>query len=392
MPRNDITADILRDLYIKKLLSKNEIALELKCHITTIHKKMREFHIPVRKQPLATQIAMNKRIIRINRSDLEHLYLEEKLSILKIAQKLKFDTHTINRELLRHNIFLRTKAEAIRLALSKKKIPRETLEVLYNKFQLTQKRIAEKLGKSRGYILYLMKYYEIPTRNSTITQTHYPKFNFSQNLLEKSYLIGFRIGDLNVKLSPSGNLVLVNCTSTKRVQVELFKKLFGKYGFVWVSKLRKDKNRVFMTRLNHTFDFLLPKKDEIPAWILKEGKYFIPFLAGYTDAEGCIGVFNKLARFTLSSYDENLLKQSYRKLNNLGIPCNPPRLLVKKGHIKSDGLIYRKDHWSFTIVKKNSLLLLFQAIEPYLKHEKRINDLKKAKANIIQRNLRLFTV
>ncbi len=389
MPRDDINSGTLQHLYTKKLLSKREISIRLKCHISTIHKKMIIFNIPARKQDYASRIAMSKKIIKLKKTSLEKLYLGKKLSVSEIARKLNLDRHTVKRELIRHKIPFRSKKRAIQLALSKKKIPIGVLEKLYIESHLTQKQISEKLGKSRGYILHLMKVYRIPTRNVSQTQIQYPKYDFSGNLLEKSYLIGFRTGDLSAKLSPSRNLILVYCTSTKRVQIQLFKNLFKKYGHVWVSKARKDKNKVFMVRLNRTFNFLLPKKDNIPTWILENDKNILSFIAGYTDAEGSIGVFNNLARFTLASYDKNILKFIYKRLNYIGIPCNPPRILVKKGYITSRGHTYRNDHWSFTIVKKSSLILLFKILEPYLKHEKRIVDIQKARINILERNLKL---
>ena len=54
-----------------------------------------------------------------------------------------------------------------------------------------------------------------------------PKFarrDFSGDLCEMAYLIGFRIGDLNVELH--GHTVVVKCTSTQREQIDLFRVLF----------------------------------------------------------------------------------------------------------------------------------------------------------------------
>lgn len=352
---------------------------------------MSKFHIISRKQKDAIRITMSKKIIKINKATLLNLYTQKKLSIIETAKILKHDPEIIKRELIRNKILLRTKSEAIHFAKSKRTIPKAVIKTLYYKSKLTQEEIANKLEKSRGHILFLMKKYKLKTRSPNIRSLRYPKKIFSGDLFEKAYLLGFRAGDLHVKLLPSGNLLRVDCTSTKNQQLLLFKQLFYKYGFVWVSNPRANGNRVFIVLLNRSFNFLLPKKDHISGWILKNKGHFFAYLAGYTDAEGCIGVFNNMARFTLASYDKNILKQIYEGLNKFGIPCNQPRVLVKEGYTKSDGLIYRKDHWYLTLVKKSSLLLLFQDLEFYLKHQKRIDDLKKAKENIIRRNKILST-
>ncbi|MFH1423810.1 MAG: LAGLIDADG family homing endonuclease [Candidatus Nealsonbacteria bacterium] len=330
---------------------------------------------------------MKKQIIKIPQHQLRNFYLKQNLSIIEIAKKLRLCRDTIRRELKRHKIILRTKAEALGLSGKKRRIPKSTIEQLYFKNSLTQKQIGGKLGRHHGTILRLMKEYGLKARERSETSTRYPKFDFSNNLEEKAYLIGFRVGDLNVKLSPNKNLIIAGTTSTKREQIKLFEDLFKKYGHVWISKKRNDGNRFFIVRLNHTFEFLLPKQDNIPKWIKENDNYFLSFLAGYTDAEGCIFINkNNVSRFQLASYDKNILRQIYKKLDKINIKCHPPRILVKKRHIKSDGLVYRNDYWCFTISKKSSLLSLLRFLKPRLKHLKRLNDLMKAEKNIIGRN------
>lgn len=389
MPRNDITPNLLKELYLKKLLSKKEIASFLKCNIITIHKKMKKFGIRARPIAKAVKIAMRKQIIKILKSKLENLYLKKKLAISEIAKKLDYDRSIIKRELERHGIPLRTQNEVISLRRKKERIKKMALKTFYYKDRLTQEQISKKLGKSREHISILMKEYGLKTRNRSETSTRYPKFDFSDNLEEKAYLIGFRTGDLSANLSSNKKLITVGTTSTKPEQIKLFKDLFRKYGHIWVSKKRKDGNRVFVVRLNCTFNFLLPKQDNIPKWIRDNKDYFLSFLAGYTDAEGCIHIGNNnVALLKISSYDKKTLKQIYEQLFKIGIGCNPPRIRVKKGFRKSDGCVYRNDEWSFVITKKCSLLPLLQLLEPRLKHAKRLRDLKKAKQNIINRNQR----
>lgn len=391
MRRNDITKDILNGFYNINLLSKKEIALRLKCNITTISKKMDKFGILPRPQIEAVGIAMQKQIIKISKTYLKSLYLDKKLSIGKIAKNLNYCKETIKRELERNNIILRSKADAVRLGAQNRRIQKHILSNLYYGKKLTQKEIAQKLNRHPGNICNLMKYYKLKTRKPDFYHTKYKKTNFSDDPEEESYLIGFRLGDLYVKLLPSKKLITVGTTSTKIEQTRLFKKLFRKYGNVWISKKRKDGNRVFTVILNRSFDFLLPKKDYIPRWIQNNRKYFLSFLAGYTDAEGCILIAkNNVARFTLSSYDKNIIQQVHKNLLKIGVACNPPKIRVKKGYKKRGGIIYKKDEWCFSVNRKYPLQKLLILLKPLLKHQKRLRDLKKAGRNIIKRNSKVY--
>lgn len=387
MARNDITSKLLKKLYLKKFFSKKEISLFFHCNITTIHKKMEEFDIPTREQAKAVKIAMQKQIIKIPKSKLEKLYFKKKLSIPQIAENLRHDLSIIVRELKRHRIPRRSLSEALVLSWRKKRIKRSVIEKLYHVKKLTQEQIAKKLHKSPEHICKLMKEYGLKARRPSYYHTLYRKYDFSNDLKEKAYLIGFRTGDLGVHLSPSGKLIIVSSTSTKKEQIRLFKNLFQKYGHIWISKPRRDRNKAFMVSLNRTFNFLLPKQDKVPAWARRDKKYFLSFLAGYTDAEGCFYISkDRVAGFRLASYDKKTLKQIHAGLLRIGIICNPPKLSIKKGFIKSDGCIYRNDLWCFTINKKSSLFSLLQLLEPKLKHQKRLRDLKRAKQNIFERN------
>ncbi|MEK7482564.1 MAG: LAGLIDADG family homing endonuclease [Patescibacteria group bacterium] len=387
MRRNDITPKIIKELYYKKHLSKKDIASILKCNVTTIHKKMMKFDIATRTQAETVKIAMQKKIIEIPKPKLKSLYSKEKLTITKIGAKLGYDRSIIKRELKRHKIPIRTLVEINRSAGEKRRIKKSILVKLYYKDCLTQKRIGEKLNRHMGSIVRLMKRYGLKTRTADKYHTKYPKYNFSGNLEEKAYLIGFRTGDLDAQLSPSKHLITVGSTSTKAEQINLFKNLFEKYGHIWISKVREDGNRVFVIRLNLTFGFLLPKRDSIPKWIRENHNYFLSFLAGYADAEGCIYIAkNNVAGFKLASYDKNVLKQTHKQLLKIGIKCNPPRIHVRKGHKKSDGGVYKNDEWSFVINKKSSLLSFLQLLKPRLKHQKRLKDAKIAEQNIIERN------
>ncbi len=387
MHRNDITPKILNNLYWKKCLSEKEISSFLKCNITTIHKRMVKFNIKRRAHEDALKIAMRKNLIKIPKSRLHKLYIKNKKTIFNIANLLGYDRSIIKRELKRYAIPLRSLSETKRIEATRHRIKKSAIVELYYKQRLTQAQIGQRLNRHGNTILALMKKYGLKTRPKSETSKRYPKYKFSGDKKEKAYLIGFRKGDLNITMPPSKNFLVVSCTSTKKNQIELFSNIFKKYGHIWISKKRKDGNRVFVVRLNHSFDFLISKKDIIPNWILKNKASFLSFFAGYADAEGCFYIAkNNVSVFQIASYDKNILKGIYNKLNIIGVECRPPKIHIKKGYIKSDGYSYKNDEWVLRLNKKSPLLKLCLILETRLKHQKRLMDLKKVKKNIIKRN------
>ena len=96
-----------------------------------------------------------------------------------------------------------------------------------------------------------------------------------------------------------------------------------------------------------------------------------------------IGVYSRQARFKVRSYDKNILHAIHKELIKLEINTKI-RLERKKGlHY---GRMYNGDTWGVYVNEKSSLLKLFDFMEPYMKHEKRLYDLKRARQNIIERN------
>ncbi|MEK7278247.1 MAG: hypothetical protein AAB427_12935, partial [Chloroflexota bacterium] len=187
----------------------------------------------------------------------------------------------------------------------------------------------------------------IARRDKSAAAIQYPRYDFSGDLREQAYLIGFRLGDLWVKPTNDGSFsttITVTCTTTREEQIDLFCELFAQYGHVSVTPGR-DGNHVAACHLNRSFDFLVPKQDCIPSWILEDLELFVPFLAGYTDAEGCFNVpADGYALFRLQSYDVIILRQIHGVLTDqLEIECPPPRLAIPKGYRTSGGYRLNND-------------------------------------------------
>jgi len=347
----------LRRFYEKKKFSTYQIAKIYHCDPTVIQKRLKEYKIKVR-QP--------KRKIIIPKEILKKLYQVKKLSTYKIAKIYGCANSAIYNKLRECRIKTRP--------LKRVYISKEKLEDLYLHQRLSLAKIAKLYNCCHSTIFDKMLKYNIELRNASEAHTKYPKKDFSENLEEKAYLIGFRLGDLNVKTKENSSSILVKTNTTKSEQVELMRKVFGHYGHFYV----KSNKNVFYTgcSLNKSFSFLIPKNDEIENWMLDEDSYFAAFLAGYTDAEGSIGIYDGRARFRLGSYDKNILHQTYNKLNSLYIQTRL-RLEGLKGTNNQN-----KDFWRLSVNHKYSLLKLFKMLTPYLKHIKRIRDMKLAEENV----------
>lgn len=320
-------------------------------------------------------------VFNIPKATLVDLYLNQKLSTADIAQKLKVGSHvTILNYLFKYGIPRRSKLGNRKPII----ISKEILRHLYLKRKLSQKVIAKKFGHSLWGIQRKMKVYGIKSRDYSTANTKYPKSNFSGNLLEKAYLIGFRLGDLNIY--KVNYLIQTRCSSTIKEQAYLFEDLFKKYGYVNISTAKRGTLEMVVL-LNNSFNFLLPKDDLVDKWILQEEKYFLSFLAGYADAEGSYYVkkpYYKKALsgwgvFEIQSYDKNIVSTISKYLTNLYIE----NTLYLTRRIKRQ---YKKEMWRVTIVKKQSLWNFIKLIEPYHKHENKLKDLQRVKENLILRN------
>ena len=168
-----ISKDILKNLYLYKKLSSTQIAKKYNRSSPCIRYKFRKFKIPVRN---LSEAKMVDRGINVSRSESEDLYIKRKLSAYKIAKIYHCNDEAIRWRLYKFSIPIRSKFEANRI---------------------------------------------------------YPVCDFNGSLEEKSYLTGFRLGDLWVGLIREGSqTICVRCSSTKWDQINLIKNLFFSYGHV----------------------------------------------------------------------------------------------------------------------------------------------------------------
>ena len=318
------------------------------------------------------------KVINLSKRQLERLYLVERMTTFKIADKLGCCQATIWKRLKSFKIKARPSGVE-RIKLTKKEF-----KDLYLKKKLSTWQIEKETGIPRGTVHRKLIEFGIKIRDRADSHIIYPRKNFSGDSLEKAYLIGFRIGDLGVrKIYPNSKTICVASGSTVIEQINLIENLFKEYGKVWISKKKNNKINTYVN-LNESFDFLLTK--EPPEFIFNNKSLFFSFLAGFTDAEGSIIFPKNSVYYSLGNYDHKLLNKLYLGLNKFGIKCNPLTHDNRKGKKNNQGYAYNYNYYSLRIYSKNELLKLLLAIRPYIKHENKIKALNIALENIYVRN------
>jgi len=331
-------------------------------------------------------------IDKLSPKKLKELYWNRKMSSPEIAGIYNRTPEYIRYLLRKYDIKIRTKLEAKRLFYNIN-ISKKELGGLYLKKKMSSPEIARKFKCSPGLIRNRLKEYKIAIRTNKealllSNNPKYPRHNFSGNIEEKAYLIGFRLGDLYARQARS-RTITVSMSSSKKAQHKLFKNLFLKYGHIWKGWTKAPDGTREITMccyLNNTFSFLVEKKDLIKSWILKNKKYFAAFLAGYADAEGSFCLCKGNGVFSLRSQDKNILHQIRAKLIRLGILLRPAQLARKEGTKDIKGTISNKDIWGMWVYRKDALLKLIELISPYLRHADKEKSMKIVKNNVLKRN------
>jgi len=382
-PWNKVNIDkqTLRELYGNRRLSISRIALKLGYSNTPIHRLLKDYKVKIRT------ISQAKEKFNISKRELKNLYCVQKISTEQISKRYGCNHVTILNRMKKYRI----KSRGL-LGLTKPiKISKEKLEYLYYDRNLSIAKIAKILHKSKGGIERKIKYFDIKTRNINNRACKYKKFDFSGNLNEKAYMIGFRIGDLYI--TQTKNLILSHCSTTKRNQVRLIKNLFSPYTTPHVVRAKRGTFEI-TTHLNKTFSFLLPKQDNIESWVLENPQYFWAFFAGYSDAEGCIHLHRAygkqskpFAEFLLNSYDKNILIQIWNGFKKANVITQPPKIKTFKGTpLGNKGHVYNNDMWMLVVSRKESLWKLIHYWKKHSRHKDKQTAIEKAKRNIILRN------
>lgn len=266
-------------------------------------------------------------------------------------------------------------------------IPKQILAKLYLDKNLTPLMIGKKFGCSFKTITNRLVEYKIPLKDPAFARMRYSKKDFDGSLAEKAYMVGFRIGDLNVyKKSPNSKTIVVRCHTTQEQQLIIINSLFKKFGRVTNSF----NSGHYHTNcfLNDSFGFLISKDFLSWKWIRNcdNKNTAFGFIAGYTDAEGNFILNQNRARFKIDSYDFEVLNWFSLWLAKNGI-YNKFRCIYKKGEsVRGYNYSFKKDLWRLNINEMSSLRSFILNILPFLRHATRIQDAKVCLKNIYDRS------
>lgn len=318
----------------------------------------------------------------IDCSQLKTLYLKRKLSLLKIGKILHYSSRTIEIKVKECKIPLRKPGNI------PPNIGDRTLKRLYLQKRMSSRKIARIYKCAYSYIDTRIKLLNIPRRSLSSAHIITKRANFSGNMNEKAYLIGFKVGDLRArKMYKNSETILTDCGSTKPNQIKLIKNLFKRYGRVWISKPKPNHKIQIECSLNKSFSFLLKKYKMFPKWIEISNELRLHAMAGFIDAEGSFYISKGQGTFSLGNYNTAILKQIDSWLTALGLRTRF-FMGVKKGYRGKDGYSHNQDYWILSIQKKRDLFLFIKITLPYLKHKDRISDAQRVLKNIEGRNLK----
>src|SRR5439155_25046240 len=134
--------------------------------------------------------------------------------------------------------------------------------------------------------------------------------------------------------------------------------------------------------LNRSFDFLLPKLNEIPFWIYQDADLFIAFFAGYVDSEGSFFISQGEGHFEIRTSELTILEMCRDKLELMNVRCSRVTNVNRLNSIAYGlkyGIVTKKKMWRFSVGAKDSLLRLIDILSPHLRHSKRLSDLERVK-------------
>jgi hypothetical protein len=139
---------------------------------------------------------------------------------------------------------------------------------------------------------------------------------------------------------------------------DLFRSLFEQYGHVYQSpRYKKDTGSYewnMSVILDDSFDFLLEKGEPCWTWVGAGPATLWPYLAGFIDAEGSIGIYRNGKRTALQvlvyNTDFSLIRFFHRSMGGLGYQPVGPYLDKPRGTVTSKYRIKRKkDYWKVAL-------------------------------------------
>lgn len=315
-----------------------------------------------------------KKGLKFTKDQLENLYLNKKLSLSQIGERFYCQGTNI--------LYWLKKFKIKRRPAYRKKvdIPKRVLKDLYLNKKMSSLKIAEKLGTVNAKtIRRKLKKFGIPTRSLSEALTRKFKRPFPNDLNEKAYFLGLRAGDFYAKWVRKS--IRVQTTTTHLAQINLLKNAFRNYGKTCVCLLKNKsrENEWFVyVDLDPSFSFLVLKPNKIPDWILKNKKYFFQFLAAYMDCEGSWKIQRSHRKhirfmFKIRTCDLKILRQIKSKLEILRY--HPYLYLENRKGTKTSYGMYNRDKFDLTVNRKKEIISLVNKLLPLSKHSEKIRKM-----------------
>jgi hypothetical protein len=139
----------LRKLYIDDKLSIEKIAEKLNSRYDLVRSNLQRFKIPIRSIEIYTTSKLTSELLK-------RLYVDEDLTSRQIADRLGYSALTIQKRLHIFGIKKRVL----------KRFPKDQLIELYSNEKLSIKNILKQLGTSHTFLYINLRYYGIPLRGS----------------------------------------------------------------------------------------------------------------------------------------------------------------------------------------------------------------------------------
>jgi hypothetical protein len=267
--------------------------------------------------------------------------------------------------------------------VEKQHIPKEVLEDLYLNKKLSSLKIANifNIKHSRTLRKKLEKY-DIPRRTISEACTKYKKSELKGNLEAKSYMIGLRAGDIHAKTIHK--VIRVQTTTTRKAQLDMMKRVFEKYSNVGIysfyNKKFGCKQYFIYCDLLPSFQFLLKKPKRIQKWMFDNDRLFYRFLAAYSDCEASWKIVKSHKNsvrfsFSIKTCEKRILNDIGRKLNSLGI-ISHIYFEYPRGKVTNHGYSYNRDLFNLTIYRKEDIRKLIKMLLPLTCHEEKLLKMK----------------
>ncbi|MBI2546838.1 MAG: hypothetical protein HYW23_00120 [Candidatus Aenigmarchaeota archaeon] len=279
----ELTPEVIRRLYWEDKKSLPEIGKLYRIDSGSLYRWMKQHGIHTRSKLVAAQLHKK---LTIRPDKLYELYWKKSMTTSEIGKLYDVSGAAVQHLMLKHKIPTRT---PLQIGSSKTKSP--SYKILHHLYIVERKstiKIGKQLGVAQASVRKWLKKYKISVRSRSEACREYTRTSFSGDKTEKSYMLGFCVGDAYV--SKRYQSIDIHTTTTHPAMIKLFHTTFSGYGHP--SKYARSGTLQYewalRCSLDQSFSFLLEKyKRLIPDWVLEDDTTFYSFLAGYADAEGC---------------------------------------------------------------------------------------------------------